>query len=81
MGTERRNVSFVRVVRHRKGCVFVDVETTMVSFLGSQLHSFLKGGGFFLLSGLCFIFCPDGKLHLRVEIAPSHLELGGASNV
>ena len=40
MGTEWRNVSFVRVVRHRKGCVIVDVETTMVSFLGSQLHLF-----------------------------------------
>ena len=28
-----------------------------------------------------FHFCPDGQLHSRVEIAPSHLELGGALNV
>ena len=54
-------MSFVRVVRHRKEWVFGNVEAIVVSFLGSQLHSFLKGGDFFFFSGLCFIFAPMGN--------------------
>ena len=47
-------MSFVRVVRHRKGRVFGNVEAMMVSFLGSRAMLILEkgGGGSFFLSGL-----------------------------